>query len=132
MSIALFNAVPAGAIETLYDDEDQPWFKRSDVGRYLKIADIGRNFKELNGDIRTRQEILGPGGALPQLGMRGGGKNPHVFLSIDAAIEVEVKSKKPKAVELTKWLAKKGVDKIIEEKQQAIEQKGQYSGVAQR
>ena len=28
MSLALFNAVPAGAIEILYDEQNQPWFKQ--------------------------------------------------------------------------------------------------------
>ena len=47
MSLALFNAVPAGAIETLFDDQNQPWFKRADLGRYLGIVDIARNFKDI-------------------------------------------------------------------------------------
>ncbi|WP_215897477.1 hypothetical protein, partial [Acinetobacter baumannii] len=34
-----------------------------------------------------------------------------------------MRSKKPKAVELVKWLTRKGVEKIVEEKQQAIEEK---------
>ena len=33
MSLALFNAVPAGAIEILYDEQNQPWFKRAHVGK---------------------------------------------------------------------------------------------------
>ena len=59
--------------------------------------------------------------------MYGGGVNPHdVFLSMDAALEVEVKSKKSQTVELVKWLAEKGVEKVVEDKQkvlQAIEDK---------
>ena len=87
------------------------------------IVDIGRNFKKLNGDIKTRQEIQGlhwQGGTLPLVKS----KDPHdIFLSINGAREVEVRSNKPKAVELVKWLAKKGVQKIQEEHQQAIEEK---------
>ena len=45
MSLALFNSVPAGAIETLFDDQNQPWFKRADLGRYLGIVDIRHMFK---------------------------------------------------------------------------------------
>ena len=48
MSLALFNSVPAGAIETVFDDQNQPWFKRADLGRYLGIVDIARNFKDKN------------------------------------------------------------------------------------
>ena len=40
MSLGLFNSVPAGVIETLFDDQNQPWFKRADLGRYLGILDI--------------------------------------------------------------------------------------------
>ena len=54
--------------------------------------------------------------------MYGGGVNPHdVFLSLDAALEVAVKSKKPEAVELVKWLAEKGVEKVVEDKQKALQ-----------
>ena len=40
MSLALFNAVPAGAIETLFDEQNQSWFKRADLGRYLGIVKV--------------------------------------------------------------------------------------------
>ena len=40
MSLALFNSVPAGAIETLFDDQNQPWLKRADLGRYLGIVKV--------------------------------------------------------------------------------------------
>ena len=40
MSLALFNSVPAGAIETVFDDQNQPWFKRADLGRYLGIVKV--------------------------------------------------------------------------------------------
>ena len=33
---ALFNAVPAGAIEILYDEHNQPWFKQVHVGDLVK------------------------------------------------------------------------------------------------
>ena len=42
--IVLFEAVPTVAIEALFDE--QPWFKRADLGRYLGIVDIARNFKD--------------------------------------------------------------------------------------
>ena len=44
--LALFEAVPAGAIETLFDDQNQPWFTRADLGRYLGIRNIRDNFKD--------------------------------------------------------------------------------------
>ena len=59
MSLALFNSVPAGAIETLFDDQNQPWFKRVHLGRYLGILDIARNFKDIK--TTSRLEIMGQG-----------------------------------------------------------------------
>ena len=53
MSLALFNSVPAGAIETLFDDQNQPWFKRADLGRYLGIVDIRHMFK----GIKTKPRL---------------------------------------------------------------------------
>ena len=38
--LVLSEAVPAGAIETLFDRENKPWFKRADLGRCLGIVDI--------------------------------------------------------------------------------------------
>ena len=51
-------------------------------------------------------------------------KNPHdIFINLDGSIEMAVRSKKPKAISLIKWLSKKGVEKIQEEHQQTIEEK---------
>lgn len=38
--VALFNSVPAGAIETLYDKELQPRFKCADLRRFLGIPNV--------------------------------------------------------------------------------------------
>ena len=38
--LVLFEAVPAGAIETLFDDQNQLWFKRADLGRYLGTVKV--------------------------------------------------------------------------------------------
>ena len=49
-------------------------------------------------------------------------KNPHdIFINLDGSIEMAVRSKKLKAVTLVKWLAKRGVKRIQEEHQLAIE-----------
>ena len=47
-------------------------------------------------------------------------KNP---INLDGSIEMAIRSKKPIAVALAKWLSKKDVEKIQEEHQQAIEEK---------
>ena len=90
------------------------------MGRYLGILDIARNFKDIK--ATSRLEIMGQGQLLPQSGMRGGGINLHdAFVNIDGALEIVVRSRKPKAVALVKWLTKKGVEKLQEDHQKAIE-----------
>ena len=46
MSFELFYKVPAGTIETLFDGQKQPLFKRADLGKYLGIDKIKDNFKD--------------------------------------------------------------------------------------
>ena len=115
MSLELFQKVPAGAIETLFDDENQPLFRRSEIGKYLGIRNIRENFREfLSHHACSRSEIEGVGVTYPL----GQTKNPHdIFINLDSAIEIAVRSKKPKAVALVKWLTKKGIEKIQKEHQ---------------
>ena len=124
MSLSIFNAVPAGAIEVLTDANDAPHFKRADLGRFLGIVVVARN----NNNIATksRSELSRPGfaGNVTRSGMRGGGENPHdAFVDLEGALEIVVRSKKSKAVELTKWLTRKGAEKVAEEHQKAINEK---------
>ena len=116
--LVLFEAVAAGAIETLFDDQNKPWFKRADLGRYLGIVDIRHMFKGIK--TTSRLEIMG-GAQNPFLGKR---KNPHyAFVNLDGALEIAVRSRKPKAVALVKWLTKKGVEKLQKDHQKAIEER---------
>ena len=118
MSLALFNSVTAGAIETLFDDQNHPWFKRAYLGRYLGIVDIARNFKDIK--TTSRLEITREEQSLPL----GKHKNPHdAFVNLDSALEIAVRSRKPKVVALVKWLVKKGVEKLQEDHQKAIEER---------
>ena len=93
-------------------------FKRADLGKYLGIRNIRDNFKEFSWHhAHPRSEIEGVG-VTKTLGRA---KNHHdIFINLDSAIEIAVRSKKPRAVALVKWLTKKGVEKIQEEHQQAI------------
>ena len=43
-------------------------------------------------------------------------------MNLDGALEIAVRSRKPKAVALVKWLAKKGVEKLQEDHQKAIDE----------
>ena len=124
MLVSLFNAVPVGAIETVSDSDNKPHFMRADLGRYLGIADIRHNFKDIATKSRSELSSSGGGGTPSRSGTRGGGKNPQdAFVDLDTALEIVVRSKKAKAVELVKWLAHKGVEKVIEDHQKDMEEK---------
>ena len=125
MSVSLFDAVPAGAIEVLAD-RGLPQFKRADLGRFLGLADVKRNYS--NVATKSRSELIRPGirSTHPRSGMLGGGKNPHdAFVDLEGALEIVVRSRKPKAVELTKWLAHKGVKKVVEDRLAAQQEQHQ-------
>ena len=118
MNLELFHKVRPGAIETLFNEQNQPFFKRAELGRYLGIRNIRDNFKDFPSHYtRLRSEIEG---VVPYSPL-GRTKNCHdIFVNLDGSIEIAVRSKKPKAVTLVKWLSKKSVEKIQEEYQQAI------------
>ena len=51
-------------------------------------------------------------------------KNPHdAFVELYGALEIVVKSRKLKAVELTKWLTCIGIDKLVDDHQKAMDEK---------
>ena len=125
MSLTLFHEVPVGAIKTLFDEQNQPMSKRTDLRKYPGILDIRHNFKELDWYFVAGAGIKMGGGETPsRFGMLGGGKNPHdVFATLDGTIKIAARSKRPNAVTLVKWLTKKGVKKIQEGHQHVIEEK---------
>lgn len=53
--LTLFNTVPAGAIDTLYDEGLQPRFKHANLERFLGVCDITRNFRDLDEETTKRQ-----------------------------------------------------------------------------
>ena len=70
MSLELFHKVHAGAIETLFDEQNQVLFRRADLGKYLGIEDIKHNFKDSPSHYtRPRLDLKG-GGLTPSLGRR--------------------------------------------------------------
>ena len=117
MILELFQKVPAGAIQTLFDDQNQTLFKRSDLGKYLGIRNIRDNFNKVSlHHARARSEIEGVDVTNP---VRRTKYSHDIFINLESAIEIAVRSKKPKAVALVKCLIKKGIEKIHEEHQQA-------------
>ena len=118
MSLELFHKVPAGAIETLFDEQNQSLSKSTDLENYLVIENIKHNFKDFPSHY-TQPRLNLEGGVLNSLRWRA--KNPHgIFINLDGSIEMAVRCKKPKAVALVKWLTKTVIEKIQEEYQQAI------------
>ena len=115
--------MPAGAIETLFDDQNQPWFKRADSGRYLGIVKVKNSMHIRSHFMCKRQDIKGVWRPAPTVPLRKR-KNPHdAFVNLDGAIYITTNSKKEKAVALISWLVKKGIEKLQEEHQIQIEEK---------
>ena len=101
MSLELFQKVPSGATETLFHDQNQPLFKRVDLG----IEDIKHNFKDFRSNYTRPRLGIEARGQGPFLGRT---KNPHdIFISLNDSVEMAVRSEKLKVVALVKWLAKK-------------------------
>ena len=100
MSLELFDKVSARAIETLFDEQNQPLFRRAGLGKYLGIRNIRDNFKEFSlHQARPRSEIEG----VSHTDALGRAKNHHdIFINLDSAIEIAVRSKTPRAVALVK------------------------------
>ena len=92
MSLKLFHKVPAGAIETIFNEQNQPLLKRADLGKYLGVRNIRDNFKDFKlHHARPRSEIEG----VVQSDTLGRAKNHHDhFINLDSAIEIAVCSKK--------------------------------------
>ena len=79
MSLELFHKVPAGAIETLFDEQNQPLFKRADLGKYLCIEDIKHNFKDFPSHYTHPRSEMEAGGQATPL---GGKKIPIISLLV--------------------------------------------------
>ena len=105
MSLELFHKVPAGAIETLFDAQNQCLFKRVDIGRNLGIRNIRDNFKDFSlHHVHPRSEIEGVG-VTDTLGRT---KNCHdIFINSDSAIEIAVYSEKTQGSCLSKMAPQK-------------------------
>ena len=62
MSLESFHKVPPGVIEMLFDDQNQPLFKRGDLGKYLGIEDITHNLKDFPSHYTRPRSDLEAGG----------------------------------------------------------------------
>ena len=121
MSLELLHKVPTGAIETLFDVQNQPLFKKANLGKYLGIENIKHNFKEFPSHCTHPRLDLKGGGLSSPLGRA---KNPHdIFINLDGSIEMAVQSKKTQGSCLSKMAYQERYRKKKhqqEEHQQAI------------
>ena len=85
MSLELFHKVPAEAIETLFNEQNQPLFQRADLVKYLDMRNIRDNFQELSSHhAHPRSEIEGVG----HTDTLGRAKTPHnIFINLDDSIK---------------------------------------------
>ena len=74
MTLQFFHKVPAGAIETLFDEPNQSLFKRDDLGKYPGIKNTKHNFKDFPSH-HTRPRLNLEEGVLNAPFRRA--KNPH-------------------------------------------------------
>ena len=68
MSLELFHEVPAGAIETLFDEQNQLLFKRADLGKCLGIRKIGDDFRDSPSQYTCPRSEIEAGGLTTPLG----------------------------------------------------------------
>ena len=115
-------------IEVFVDSEEQNWFKRAQMGKFLGIEDIRTS---LNGlakcEILTRQELIPIRHGSPSWpGPKGQKNKTNKFLSFFGVIYVIVNSKKDKGKVLKEHILKdivpRGFDIRIEEIQEKHQQ----------
>ena len=57
-------------IEILYDDQNQPWFKRAHVGKFLDLSDIHKSLDKLKTNVKCAPEMtLNQPGVILQVGL---------------------------------------------------------------
>ena len=128
MSLSIFNV--AGAIEVLFDEQNQPWFKRAHVGKYLGHAHINTSLEGLN-SVESRPRSAFGASYRTTVGWSGAKCEQcktDVFLSIYGVMHVVVNCRKSKGKELKNWILidviPRGINKLIEKKhQKAINEK---------
>ena len=127
MSLSIFNV--AGAIEVLFDGQNQPWFKRAHVGKFLALSQIEKSLSGLERESKPRS-VFEPtcSSTMGWSGPKSEQNKTDVFLSVYGVIYAVVKSRKSKGKELREWILKDIVPRgfnelLVKEHQKAIEEK---------
>ena len=116
-------------IEILYDDQNQPWFKRAHVGSYLEITHINTSVKNLDKSEMCTRDNFEPTSRSTAgwSGPKDQQNKTDIFLSVYGVMHVIVGSRKSKGKELKHHILTdvipRGFNQIISEQQQRIEQK---------
>ena len=116
-------------IEILYDDQNQPWFKRAHVGSYLEITHINTSVKNLDKSEMCTRDNFEPTSRSTAgwSGPKDQQNKTDIFLSVYCVMHVIVGSRKSKGKELKHHILTdvipRGFNAIIAEKQQAIEER---------
>ena len=109
----------ARAIETLFDEKNEPLFKMADLGKYLDTRNIKNNLKDFPSYYTCIRSKISNGCLTSTPPAMLWGEGIKKFLKISQLHLIQ--SKKLKAVALVKWLT--SVEKILEQHRQAIEEK---------
>ena len=116
-------------IEILYDEQNQPSFKRAHVGKFLDLSDIHKSLDKLNEcEMCTRNDFEPTRSNTPGWsGPKDQQNKTDIFLSVYGVMHVIVGSRKSKGKKLKEWVMSdiipRGFNAIIAEKQQALENK---------
>ena len=126
MSLSIFNV--AAAIEVLFDGQNQPWFKRAHVGKFLALSQIEKSLSGLERESKPRSAFEPTcSSTMGWSGPKSEQNKTDVFLSVYGVIYAVVKSRKSKGRELREWILKdivpRGFNELVKEHQKAIEKK---------
>lgn len=122
MSVYFLNAIPAGSIEVLFNEEAEPFFKRAHVEKYLGLTGIHMSLKTVDKrEMPTRNEF-DPTCSKPSgwLGPKDQQNNTDIFLSVYAVMHLIVRGKTAKSKQLRSWVLRdvvpQGLNKLLKEK----------------
>ena len=105
------STIPAGAIEILYDEQNQPWFKQVHVGEYISIANMRDATSKVDPEDKKSRAEITDGSYTPPKHAK-----PHDdFLSVNGVTTIVLNSRKPKARKVAAWLIRDIIPQTIEE-----------------
>ena len=126
-SLDLFNnAVP---VEVLFDCDNQQWFKRAHVGKFLELEKILMSTKGLdNHEMCTRNAFEATlSNPYPWSGPKDQQNKTDVFLSVYGVMHVIVNSRKGRGKELKEFILKDIIPRGLNEKIKQLQENHQLA-----